>query len=137
VKCPKCQTDNPADSKLCGECATPLPAAQPAHALHTETLETPLEELTTGSTFAGRYQIIEELGHGGMGKVYRALDKKVNEEVAIKLIRPEIALERKTLERFQSELKTARRISHRNVGRMYELMEEKGTHFITMEYVPG
>jgi serine/threonine-protein kinase len=105
--------------------------------LKTQTLQAPIKEFTTGSTFAGRYQIIEELGHGGMGKVYRALDKKVNEEVAIKLIRPEIALERKTLERFQSELKTARRISHRNVGRMYELMEEKGTHFITMEYVPG
>jgi len=93
--------------------------------------------LTTGSTFAGRYQIIEELGHGGMGRVYRALDRKINEEVALKLIRPEIAAERKTLERFQNELKTARRISHRSIGRMYELMEERGTHFITMEYVPG
>ena len=51
-------------------------------------LETPREELTTGSTFAGRYQIIEELGKGGMGKVYKAIDKKVNEKIALKLINP-------------------------------------------------
>jgi serine/threonine-protein kinase len=72
-----------------------------------------------------------------MGKVYRALDKKLNEEVALKLIRPEVAADKKTLERFQNELKLARKIAHRNVGKMYELMEGEGTHFITMEYVPG
>ena len=93
----------------------------------------PREELTTGSVFAGRYQIIEELGHGGMGRVYRALDKKLNEEIALKLVRPEIASDRSTLERFHNELKLARKISHPHVGRMYELMEEKGAHFITME----
>jgi serine/threonine protein kinase/tetratricopeptide (TPR) repeat protein len=103
----------------------------------TETLETIHEELTTGSTFAGRYHIVEELGKGGMGRVYRAIDKKLNEEVALKLIRPEIARDERTLERFQNELKIARKISHRHVGRMYELMEEKGVHFITMEYVAG
>jgi pentatricopeptide repeat protein len=105
--------------------------------LFTETLEIPPEELSAGSTFAGRYHIVEELGKGGMGRVYRAVDKKLNEEVALKLIRPEIALDERTLERFQNELKIARKISHRHVGRMYELMEEKGVHFITMEYVAG
>lgn len=72
-----------------------------------------------------------------MGSVYRAVDKKLNEEVALKLIKPEIASDKKTIERFSHELKLARKISHRNVGRMYELMEDEGTHFITMEYVPG
>ncbi len=134
IKCPQCDTDNPSDSKYCKECATPLPSQEVSV---TKTLETPTEELTTGSTFAGRYQIIEVLGKGGMGKVYRALDKKLNEEVALKLIRPEIASDKKTLERFSNELKIARKIAHKNIGRMYELMEEKGTHFITMEYVPG
>jgi tetratricopeptide (TPR) repeat protein len=115
--------------------ASPQAPAKPS--LVTETLETAHEELTLGSLFAGRYQIIEELGHGGMGRVYRALDKKLNEEVALKLVRPEIAADRSTLERFHNELKLARRISHPHVGRMYELMEERGSHFITMEYVPG
>jgi len=137
MKCPSCHTDNPPDSKFCKECATPLPPYRPSPPLVTETLEAATEELTLGSLFAGRYQIIEELGHGGMGRVYRALDKKLNEEVALKLVRPEIAADRSTLERFHNELKLARKISHPHVGRMYELMEEKGTHFITMEYVPG
>jgi len=101
------------------------------------TLENQIEDLSTGSTFAGRYKIVEELGTGGMGKVYKAVDKKLNEEVALKLIKPEIASDRKTLERFSQELRIARKIVHKNVGRMYELMEDAGTHFITMEFVSG
>jgi len=135
MKCPKCKAENTSDSEFCKKCATPLPSSKEISV--TETLETPTEELTTGSTFAGRYQIIEELGKGGMGKVYRVLDKELKEEVALKLIKPEIVSDKKTLERFSNELKLARKISHKNVGRMYELMEEKGTRYITMEYVPG
>ena len=135
TKCPKCNTENTSDSQFCKGCAVPLPSSKEISV--TETLETPTEELTTGSIFAGRYQIIEELGKGGMGKVYRALDKKLDEEVAIKLIKPEIASDKRTLERFNNELKFARKVAHKNVSRMYELMEDKGTHFITMEYVRG
>jgi serine/threonine protein kinase len=137
AKCPKCHSDNTDTQRFCGECGTPLDLPGDLQVSPTKTLETPREELTTGSTFAGRYQIVEELGQGGMGRVYRALDRKINEEVALKLIKPEIASERRTLERFGNELKIARRIAHKNVGRMYHLSEEKGTHYITMEYVPG
>ena len=137
VKCPKCQFENPEDTFYCGKCAIPLPSLKDISVSQTETLLAPREELTTGTIFAGRYQIIEELGKGGMGKVYRVLDKRLKEEVALKLIKPEIASDKETIERFSNELKLARRISHRNVGRMYELMEAEGTYFITMEYVPG
>jgi serine/threonine-protein kinase len=94
IEYPKCLFDNPHDTVYCGKCATPLPSSK--EILVTETFETPTEELTTGSTFAGRYQIIEELGKGGMGKVYRVEDKKIKEEVALKLIKPEIASDKKT-----------------------------------------
>jgi len=114
-----------------------LEAAKELSLFQTETLQAPLGGLSTGTTFAGRYQIIEELGKGGMGRVYRALDKKLNEEVALKLIRPEVASDKPTLERFGNELKLARKIGHRNVGRMFELMQHEGAHFITMEYVTG
>jgi serine/threonine protein kinase/tetratricopeptide (TPR) repeat protein len=103
----------------------------------TETIETPKEELTTGSTFAGRYQVIEELGKGGMGKVYKVLDKETNEKIALKLIKPEIASDKKTVERFRNELTTARKIVQKNVCRMYDLNKEKGNYYITMEYISG
>ena len=137
MKCPKCDTENRPDSKYCRECATSLTGAEEAQPLPTQTIETPREELTTGSTFAARYQIIEELGKGGMGKVYRALDKKLNEEVALKLIKPDIASDKNTIERFKNELRLARKIRQKNVGSMYEFLEDNGIHFITMEYVSG
>jgi len=132
-ECPKCQTENPETVKFCGECGAPLSA----DVVHTKTFETPTVELTRGSVFAGRYEIIEELGKGGMGKVYRVEDKKIKQEIALKLIRPEIASDKKTIERFKNELTTARNVRHKNVCGMYDLGEDKGRHYITMEYVSG
>lgn len=137
MKCPKCHYDNPDGTRFCGNCAAPLHPPEEISVSHTKTLETPIEELTRGTTFAGRYEIIEELGKGGMGKVYRVEDTKAKEEIALKLIKPEIAADKKTINRFRNELTTARKIRHKNICGMYDLGEEKGTHYITMEYVPG
>jgi serine/threonine protein kinase/Tfp pilus assembly protein PilF len=90
-----------------------------------------------GTTFAGRYQVIEELGKGGMGRVYKVFDNKINEKIALKLIKPEVASDRETIERFSNELKLARKIRHKNVCGMFDIGEAEGTHFITMEYVSG
>jgi len=137
MQCPKCQHENPSSTRFCGNCGMPLYySAEEIELSKTLTLEVPIKELERGAVFAGRYEIIEELGKGGMGKVYRVLDKKINEELALKLIKPEIA-DIKTIERFGNELKMARKISHKNVCRMYHLSEESGTHYITMEYVSG
>ena len=88
--------------------------------------------------FADRYQVISELGGGGMGKVYKVLDKEINEVVALKILKPEIAEDEKIIDRFRNELKLARRISHKNVCGMYHLSkDEHDTPYITMEYVPG
>ncbi len=135
IICPKCQHDNPDDTVYCGKCATPFRASEDIEV--TATIEAPRKELTTGSTFAGRYQIIEELGKGGMGKVYKVHDTKIKEKIALKLIKPEIAKDKKTLERFSNELKFARKIRHKNICQMFDLGEERGTHFITMEFVEG
>ena len=137
MKCPKCHLDNPDDSKFCKECGTSISSAEEAQPSFTRTLETPVDALTRGTIFADRYEIIEELGRGGMGAVYRVEDTKAHEEIALKLIKPEIAVEKKTIGRFKNELTTARKISHRNVCRMFDLGESDGTHFITMEYVSG
>jgi len=103
----------------------------------TETMPIPVHELVMGSTFAGRYQVIEALGQGGMGNVYKVYDQEVRAKVALKLIRPEIAADPTTIERFRNELKLARDIAHKNICRMYDLGREGATYYITMEYVPG
>jgi serine/threonine protein kinase/Flp pilus assembly protein TadD len=137
TNCPKCHHENPDETLYCGKCGTQLPPPKVDHPEVTETLQTPIKELTTGSTFAGRYQIIEELGKGGMGRVYKVFDTDIKEKVALKLLKSEIASDRETIERFSNELKYARKISHRNVCRMYDLGKEAGNYFITMEYVSG
>jgi len=137
IKCPKCHFDNPSDTLYCGKCAAPLKSDEELPGSPTQTLETPVETLKRGTTIADRYDLIEELGTGGMGKVYKAYDKKIEEEIALKILRPDIAVDEKILSRFSNELKIARKIVHKNVGRMYDLSEAEGTHFITMEYVPG
>jgi serine/threonine protein kinase/Tfp pilus assembly protein PilF len=137
MKCPKCQTDNPGTSHFCADCGTQFPAPDDHSLVFTETLQAPVHELSTGATFAGRYQIIEELGKGGMGKVYKVFDQEVQAKMALKLIKPEVSVDKNTIDRFRNELKIARDISHKNICRMYDLGREAGNYFITMEYVSG
>ncbi len=138
IKCPKCHSENPDTLNFCGECGTQLiPPAKDIRPDITETLQAPAHDLTTGSTFAGRYQIIEELGKGGMGKVYKVFDREVQAKMALKLIKPEVSADQDTIDRFRNELKIARDISHKNICRMYDLGREAGSYFITMEYVSG
>jgi serine/threonine protein kinase/tetratricopeptide (TPR) repeat protein len=136
ANCPKCHSVNPDTQKFCAECGTRLIPSSDIPA-QTRTIETPIQELTRGAQLAERYEIIEELGKGGMGKVYRVEDKKAREEIALKLIKPEIAADKNTIERFRNELITARKIRHKNICGMYDLGEDKGNYYITMEYVPG
>ena len=94
--------------------------------------------LTPGQSLGVRYDIKELLGAGGMGMVYRAVDRELQEVVAIKTLKPElIAADDTALERFKSEIRLARKISHRNVVRTHDLGEARGLYFITMEFVEG
>jgi serine/threonine protein kinase len=91
-----------------------------------------------GMVLANRYELKEILGTGGMGVVYRALDRELGEDVALKTLRGEMMAHDETLlERFKQEIRLARRITHRNVVRTHDLGEVDGVYFITMEYVEG
>ena len=135
MKCPKCHHKNPDDTNFCGKCGKKISPAEEISP--TETLKAPTRELSVGSILASRYQIIEELGKGGMGSVYKVIDNELSEKVALKLLKPEIAADEETIERFRNELKLARKISHKNVCRMYHLSKIEDTQYITMEYVSG
>lgn len=137
MKCSKCHHENPPDSQYCSACGTRLDISKDPLLDSTIMLRAKIFDLPIGSTFAGRYQIIEELGRGGMGTVYKVLDREIDEKIALKVLKPEISYDLKTIERFRNELKIARKISQPNVCRMYDLMKERGTYFITMEYVSG
>ena len=96
------------------------------------------DQLRPGAVFAGRYEVKEILGAGGMGVVYRAFDRELQEPVAIKTLRAEaLAGGSVALDRFKQEIRLARRIAHRNVVRTYDLGEVAGTYYLTMEYVEG
>jgi tetratricopeptide (TPR) repeat protein/predicted Ser/Thr protein kinase len=93
--------------------------------------------LGAGAILAGRYEILEILGEGGMGAVYKARDIELDRMVALKVIRPELAKNRAIIERFKKELLLSQRVTHRNVIRIYDLGEGDGVKFITMEFVEG
>jgi len=138
MRCSHCHFDNPENAKFCGQCQAPLPHPEGPQFAPTESAPPPqIRELAPGTTFARRYQVIEDLGKGGMGRVYKVLDIEVKEKLALKVLNPEIASDERTIERFRNELKLARTVSHRNICRMYDLGREEGAYFITMEYVSG
>ncbi len=95
-------------------------------------------KLEKGSLFAGRYEILGTLGTGGMGAVYRARDRQLDEVVAVKVLRGEVLKDDPTLiERFKKELSLSRKITHRNVLRTHDFGEVGGTPYISMEYIDG
>jgi HAMP domain-containing protein/predicted Ser/Thr protein kinase len=91
-----------------------------------------------GSVFSGRYDVLGTIGKGGMGVVYRARDRQLDEVVALKVLRSDVLKDDPTLiDRFKQEIKLARRITHRNVLRTHDFGETQGTPYISMEYLEG
>jgi serine/threonine protein kinase len=117
--CPSCKSDNEDTAEACFTCGRALAA------------------LTQGSVIATRYEILSPLGKGGMGMVYKAHDRMLDETVAIKVLRAEFANTPDMAKRFRHEIKLARKVSHRNVCRIHEYGEDQGIRYISMEYVEG
>jgi tetratricopeptide (TPR) repeat protein/predicted Ser/Thr protein kinase len=109
----------------------------PRKAPRTQGFYTPQPVLETGTVLAQRYEILQTLGEGGMGAVYKAKDLELNRLVALKVIRPELAKNPAIIERFKQELLLSQRVTHRNVIRIYDLGEGDGVKFITMEFIEG
>jgi tetratricopeptide (TPR) repeat protein/predicted Ser/Thr protein kinase len=94
-------------------------------------------KIPPGTLLGTRYEIVQMLGEGGMGAVYKAMDRELERMVALKIIKPELALHEEILARFKQELILARRITHKNVIRIFDLGDADGVKFITMEFIEG
>ena len=135
IKCPECQHENPDDTLFCGKCAASL---NPAEGISvTKTLITRSDSLKKGSTLGGRYTILEELGRGGMGVVYKAEDTKLKRTVALKFLPPELTHIPEVKERFVREAQAAAALDHPNICTVYEFDEAEETTFISMAYIEG
>jgi TolB-like protein/predicted Ser/Thr protein kinase len=137
IKCPHCLVDNPDDTLFCGKCGTQFPSLIDVSISHTKTLQTPAKDLLKGSTFAGRYQLIKELGRGGMGVVYKAEDTKLKRTVALKFLPPELTHISEVKERFIREAQAAAALDHSNICTVYEFDEAEEKTFISMAYLEG
>jgi len=137
MKCPKCEFENPDNTSFCGHCASPLPK-ESVHPPVTKTLQVPTNQLVQGSVFAGKYKILERLGIGGMGVVYKAEDTKLKRTVALKFLSPELTRDEQARERFIHEAQAASALDHPNICTIYEIDETgEGQMYIAMAFYKG
>jgi len=137
MKCPKCASDNTDNSKFCNNCGTSFGIEEQPGFSATKTLETPIQGTAKGSLVAGKYRILEEIGRGGMGIVYKAEDTKLRRTVALKFLPEEISRDPQAKKRFLREAQAAAILDHPNICPVHEVDEAEGEMFLTMAFIEG
>jgi len=120
MRCPACQSENDPDSVACFTCGVPFAAP-----------------VGKGTVVGGRYEILDPIGRGGMGTVYRARDRVLGDKVAVKVLTAELSRRPEMIRRFDSEMALARKVRHPNVCRVFSAGEVEGRLYVAMELVPG
>ena len=136
VKCPECQHENPDTQSFCGDCGTRLAPFKDIPEL-TGTVKTPSPQFGPGTSLAGRYEIIRELGKGGMGEVYLAQDTNLKRQVAIKVLPRQFALNKERLARFEREARVLASLNNPNIATIYGLEKADSQQLLVMELVEG
>ncbi len=121
-KCPDCGAENPAEARFCIECASRLDEGK---------------DPFIGTVIDKRYEVLEKIAEGGMGVVYRANHTRIDKDIALKILHPELARDRKLLARFESEAKTVAKLSHKNIVQVHDTGQIRDTYYIAMDFVDG
>ena len=137
IECPICHVENNDTSTFCGNCGAATRPGGPGGESVTRLPQTPYPVLAAGRDVAGKYRILDQLGAGGMGVVYRAEDLTLKRRVALKFLPPHLAETPELKERFLIEAQAAAALSHPNICVIHEVGESDGRPFIAMEYVEG
>ena len=124
MTCPACRTPNDDAAISCAACGSAL-------------MPSMLATLKPGALVASRYEVMQFVGKGGMGVVVKARDRALDEVVALKVLRADLAESTEMDRRFRTEIKLARRVRHRNVCGIHEYGEDRGLRFISMEFIEG
>ncbi|MBA3316987.1 MAG: protein kinase, partial [Gemmatimonadales bacterium] len=132
--CSRCGSEITGKSKFCPSCGLDLMATTPVHAIATGALE---ETDLVREALAAEYEIIEELGRGGMAMVYRARDRHLEREVAIKVLPFSLAFDAEFVERFQREARTAAQLEHPNIISIYRVGRSGRVIYFIMKYLRG
>ena len=135
TSCPHCHAENPRDSQFCSRCGTRISSLEGLSL--TRTIIPFPAAVTEGESFAGRYEILDELGRGGMGIVYKASDTKLKRIVALKFLPPELTVDSETKDRFVREAQAAASLDHPSICTIHEIGEADGKPFISMAYIEG
>lgn len=141
IRCPKCSHEIADGSNFCAACGTALSTALPATEILSAGPRLAEERedwrFAPGTLLGERYRVIALLGRGGMGEVYRASDVRLGQEVALKFLPSSREQDAVLQDRLGQEVRIARRITHANVCRVYDVSEIGGHPFISMEYIDG
>jgi serine/threonine protein kinase len=132
--CSRCGSEITGKSKFCPSCGLDLMATTPVHAIATGALE---ETDLVREALAAEYEIIEELGRGGMAMVYRARDRHLEREVAIKVLPFSLAFDSEFVERFQREARTAAQLEHPNIIPIYRVGRSGRVIYFVMKFLRG
>lgn len=138
-QCAQCYTLNPKDSRFCTKCGSSIGEFFDTLSMDPKSPDSAekLNRFRPGDLFDKRYRIIEEIGRGGMGLVFKAEDTELNITVALKIIHPRYSSNPTFIDRFKKETLTARSITHENVIRIHDLGEAENIKYISMEFIKG
>ncbi|MBN1234056.1 MAG: protein kinase [Candidatus Coatesbacteria bacterium] len=131
MKCPNCGSVNNDDARFCFRCGQSLP--EKTQAIQSDEHE----QEWVSKAFGGKYQIIRELGRGGMAIVYEAFDIMLDRKVAVKILPKQFAFDEEFVKRFEKEAKIAAQLDHPNIVKIFDIGRQSEIHYFVMNYLPG